>query len=471
VRGPVDFLSPLRLALANSPGAFALPLDQRQIMQSELYPKRCRPTIPQGEQTPPTYRHVAEGYNNNGSDVIPMTTRRDERHGRPGHNSDNPTWRADNDPDELSFDQIVARNQQHGIVLAHLNGALAVMVDPRCEPSHRIIYKELALHRNVFGISFPGFKRLAHLTEYSEGKVRNVISDLIQWKHIISDRRAPAAGGRALAHYTPTPRFGLDLEALLTAFAKELKAKGDQKSKRCSLTPSEPKPADVSLQGDVRSDVTHQGDVRGLMSPPQGDVRGLMSPCRVHSKVVVAVEEGTNASRNKNAQTARSVPGSLADETTARVRPGIFKFVTDEHCTRLQGWVNEVAASETNKFDRSTTERNLRASLEAAWDLVAKHHPEVLPHALERALEDCEGKPPIAKESPKSRLSYFREALNGSAQKLVDICQTRDSGGTRPALSRGARSPAKQARAGPIKPIDTEALRRAVEIEELGCEA
>jgi hypothetical protein len=102
------------------------------------------------------------------------------------------------------FYAIVAENLK-ALCLAQRDALMAVARDPRCARRHAHVLTEIIAHTNkASGVAYPGPTTLARSTGYSYGVVRNIISDLLLFGYLASIQRAPAGGGRAVAHYTIT---------------------------------------------------------------------------------------------------------------------------------------------------------------------------------------------------------------------------------------------------------------------------
>lgn len=126
-----------------------------------------------------------------------------------------------------SFDQIVEENLQRGLLLAIKNVILTAIDDPRLDRRHLRVLALVIKHlNNESGSAYPGRKRLADETAtydraaYSQGTVAVTIADLVAWGYLISTRKSPAGGGRALAHYTIMKPSVEDLQAQITAWVR-----------------------------------------------------------------------------------------------------------------------------------------------------------------------------------------------------------------------------------------------------------
>jgi hypothetical protein len=147
---------------------------------------------------------------------------------------------------------------------------------------------------------------------------------------------------------------------------------------------------------------------------------------------VVVAEESASASRNKIARTDGVEPGSISAETGGRAFYTTLAFVTDEHEVayhRLMGQSGQKPGAisfANNALERSFTDRNMRTAIRAAL-LLCQDRPEVLPVAVDQALEFCAMNPPgRGGNGAKSVASYFSKTLCGIVGDLVAGCQAGD---------------------------------------------
>ena len=183
-----------------------------------------------------------------------------------------------NPPAFASFDEVVRENLARGL-LATINGIFVqISRDPRLGHRHfRIFAEVVAAMKHGDASSYPGYKRLAEMCDYSEGGVRKTLSELIGWGYLVSARRKPEGHQRALAHYTVNKP---SLEQYQTAIDEWVQTIRD--------TPKRKKPTfwgdDVTQGGNVttRGNVTHggnmtvRGDVTSSRNMTKADVTSMV---------------------------------------------------------------------------------------------------------------------------------------------------------------------------------------------------
>lgn len=101
-----------------------------------------------------------------------------------------------------SFDDVVAENLERGIYWAQRDSLIRVIRDPNMTARHEIVLAELIVMTNSdSGVCYPGRRYLSEVTGYTEGTIATTIKELVAAGYIVSTRKAPEPGGRALAHY------------------------------------------------------------------------------------------------------------------------------------------------------------------------------------------------------------------------------------------------------------------------------
>lgn len=124
-----------------------------------------------------------------------------------------------------TFDEVVRENLEFGIWLSCVKSMSAAMQDMRVTRMQLRIFGHLIDFLNAqTGVAFPGRKVLAERSGYSEGAVARSISELIGLGYIVSTRRQPQTGGRALAHYALARPSIEEMRMEITKFTAEKKA-------------------------------------------------------------------------------------------------------------------------------------------------------------------------------------------------------------------------------------------------------
>lgn len=126
-----------------------------------------------------------------------------------------------------SFDDIVKQNLECGMLLAIKETIIAAIHDPRLERRHlRVLALVVDRLNGATGMSYPGRKKLSEdsaglgWTTYTEMTVATTIKELIRWGYLVSERRGPEGGGRALSHYTVAKPAVEDLQAQIQAWVR-----------------------------------------------------------------------------------------------------------------------------------------------------------------------------------------------------------------------------------------------------------
>lgn len=101
-----------------------------------------------------------------------------------------------------TFDDVVRENIEVGIWLSCVKSMSAAMQDMRVTRLQLRVFGHLIDFLNAqTGMAYPGRKLLAERSGYSEAAVARSISELIGLGYIVSVRRQPTPGARAMAHY------------------------------------------------------------------------------------------------------------------------------------------------------------------------------------------------------------------------------------------------------------------------------
>jgi hypothetical protein len=113
-----------------------------------------------------------------------------------------------------SFDAVVEESLLRGLYLTHLNALVCCIQDPRLAQRHRLVLARIVQRINVkTGLAYPGRSRLAsdivfyahgEAKRYSERTIGTTIHELIEYGYLVTNKRAPEGGGRALSHYAIT---------------------------------------------------------------------------------------------------------------------------------------------------------------------------------------------------------------------------------------------------------------------------
>lgn len=126
-----------------------------------------------------------------------------------------------------SFEDIVRENMERGLLLSIKNTIIAAIDDPRLDRRHLRVLALVIEHMNSSnGMAYPGRKKLASDSgsygrePYTEGTIAVSIAELVQWGYLVSEKRGPQGGGRALSHYTIRKPSTEDLQAEITAWVK-----------------------------------------------------------------------------------------------------------------------------------------------------------------------------------------------------------------------------------------------------------
>lgn len=139
----------------------------------------------------------------------------------------------------VSLDAVVEENLRRGLLLTQRDVLMRMSRDPRVKMKHmRIIVEIIERTNSQTGLAYPGRKRIAEDTRfiipdvlespdpYSESSVAKVISDLIKWGYLVSERKAPREGGRAIAHYSIAIPTVEQLQQEITAYVESIRKRG-----------------------------------------------------------------------------------------------------------------------------------------------------------------------------------------------------------------------------------------------------
>jgi hypothetical protein len=140
----------------------------------------------------------------------------------------------------ITLDIAIEENRRRGLLLSQRDVLIKMSRDPRVKMKHMRVVAEVIEHTNgQTGLAYPGRKRLAEVTgyfimdvlkdeagPYSESTVAKVISDLIMWGYLVSEKRALPGSGRAIAHYAIAIPTIEDLQAEITAYVERIRNRG-----------------------------------------------------------------------------------------------------------------------------------------------------------------------------------------------------------------------------------------------------
>lgn len=124
-----------------------------------------------------------------------------------------------------SFDDVVAENLERGIYWAQRDALIRIIRDPEMGSRHEIVLAEIVAMTNTeTGTCYPGRKWLAEATGYTEGTIATTIKELVAANYLVSTRRAPDGGTRALAHYAIVKPTVDELRAAVDAHIASIRA-------------------------------------------------------------------------------------------------------------------------------------------------------------------------------------------------------------------------------------------------------
>ena len=293
-------------------------------------------------------------------------------------NSESATMMGDNQP---SFDQVVEENLLRGLYLVQLQALQRCIKDPRLKPRHRLVLVALSECTNgKSGMAYPGYAWLAanvvyydggEAKRYPEGTIANVLSELADFGYLVSKRRAPAAGGRALAHYAITPPSLEDLQAKIADACAAIRAAPKRRFPgRSELNSGIEINTGVDVTPDLNSRVAADFNTRGAQELGEGTGReekrvkraSPLSPSSAdaHPSYSVPPAKEVSAFESYNALALRCGLPQAAKLTPARERE--IKARLREY--GVDGWARALANIERSKFLRGTNDRNWCASLD-----------------------------------------------------------------------------------------------------------
>lgn len=186
-----------------------------------------------------------------------------------------------------TFDDQARENQDIGVLICMKEVIVAAVRDPRLDRRHLRVLAEVIHHmNNATSIAYPGYRAIADGTRryddpdadmtfgYTEGGVRNTLSELVALGYLVTTRRAPEKGARALAHYTIRKPTTEELQGQITAWIMAQRSasrrpfpKGMRRASNVTCAPDVTSPHDISANVRCRDDNTPP-DVR-----PRSDIR------------------------------------------------------------------------------------------------------------------------------------------------------------------------------------------------------
>lgn len=185
-----------------------------------------------------------------------------------------------------SFDDVVAENLERGVLLAQRDCAARALRDPMLSQRHRVVLAEIILLANPRGVASPRRATLAERTGYTSSGIAKTVGELVEWGYVVSVRKSPAKGERALAHYAVVKPTIEELQQAITAHIDALR-RGADVTPRGNVTPvgnvtpwGKVTPPDVTPTGNVTpgGNVTPAGNVTGGGNISQPDTRGGVRP-------------------------------------------------------------------------------------------------------------------------------------------------------------------------------------------------
>lgn len=122
-----------------------------------------------------------------------------------------------------SFDDVVAENMERGVLLAQRDCAARALRDPMLSQRHRVVLAEIILLANPRGVASPRRATLAERTGYTSSGIAKTVGELVEWGYVVSVRKSPAKGERALAHYAVVKPTIEELQQAITAHIDALR--------------------------------------------------------------------------------------------------------------------------------------------------------------------------------------------------------------------------------------------------------
>jgi hypothetical protein len=124
-----------------------------------------------------------------------------------------------------SFDDVVAENLERGVYWAQRDALIRIIRDPAMSNRHEIVLAEIVAMTNTeTGSCYPGRRHLSEATGYTEGTIATTIKELVAAGYIVSTRKAPEPGARALAHYAVVKPTADELRAAVDAHIAAIRA-------------------------------------------------------------------------------------------------------------------------------------------------------------------------------------------------------------------------------------------------------
>jgi len=169
-----------------------------------------------------------------------------------------------------TFDDIVRDNRDRGLLLSMKEVIVEAVRDPRLDRRHLRILAEVIDHINSStGAAYPGHKTIAQALRrynvdgcqdqgYSDQVIRNSLSDLVAFGYLVSTRRAPEGGGRALAHYTIRKPSTAELHDIITTWVMSQRSAS---TRQHPIARARQIGADVTRGYDITRNVTQGGYV------------------------------------------------------------------------------------------------------------------------------------------------------------------------------------------------------------------
>lgn len=124
-----------------------------------------------------------------------------------------------------SFDDVVTENLERGVYWAQRDALIRIIRDPAMSNRHEIVLAEIVAMTNTeTGACYPGRRHLSEATGYTEGTIATTIKELVAAGYIVSTRKAPEPGSRALAHYAVVKPTVDELRAAVDAHIAAIRA-------------------------------------------------------------------------------------------------------------------------------------------------------------------------------------------------------------------------------------------------------
>lgn len=218
-----------------------------------------------------------------------------------------------------SYEEVRLSALDAGLCRTQRDCLMHIIDDPRMTLRHMKVLKQLVLRASgKTGEAFPGHARLVediiyHVNgearHYSPKSIKAAITDLIAAGYVVTARKAPEGGRRALAHYVT--RIPADFEAAITAFCLEKRAQEKRGFPTVRVAPevhagmdlsgpasSLPTDAEVAAQGwpevnagmDLKGAEVHAG--MDLRKPAEGYAGMDLRKAEVHTAMAAEVHTG-----------------------------------------------------------------------------------------------------------------------------------------------------------------------------------